>query len=211
MSSLPKTKKINGKEVFSVLLPKDFSFLGYSLAHREGEDNPDSIVRVTKGKLESGVVDRAIIGKEAGDLLRSLYIQYGPERTLEILSNISKLWIKILTNYGFTTGLQDTDVNEKIMKEINDLMDDSLKKVDSLIQEYKEGKLEAYPSKTLKETLELKILEVLNRSRNKVGNLVAENSDKLNPTIVMAASGARGNTLNLAQIAGSVGQQALRG
>ena len=211
LSSLPKTKKISGKDVFSTLLPSDFNFLGYSLAHKEGENNPDAIVKVTKGRLESGVVDRAIIGKEAGDLLRSLYIQYGPERSLEILSNISKLGIKVVTRRGFTTGLQDTDVSEEIMKEIDDLMNDALKKVDSLIDEYKNGKLEAYPSKTLKETLELKILEVLNRSRNKVGNLVAENSSKLNPTIIMATSGARGNPLNLAQIAGSVGQQALRG
>ncbi len=74
-----------------------------------------------------------------------------------------------------------------------------------------DGKLEAYPSKTLRETLELKIVEILNKSRNKVGNMVAENSDANNPSIIMANSGARGNELNLAQIAGSVGQQSLRG
>jgi DNA-directed RNA polymerase subunit A' len=209
IDSLPKTKKVNGKQVFSCLLPKDFDFLGYSLSHKKGDK--DSVVRVQKGELISGVIDRATIGKEAGDLLRSLYIQYGPELTLGILSNISKLGIKIVTNYGFTTGLLDTDVSNEIFSEINKMMEDALKKVDVLIKEFTDGKLEAYPSKTLKATLELKILEVLNKARNKVGNLVAENSDPENPTIVMANSGARGNELNLAQIAGSVGQQALRG
>jgi DNA-directed RNA polymerase subunit A' len=208
-STLPKTKMITGKQLLSVLLPKDFDFVGYGMGHKEGEK--DGTVVVKKGNLEKGVVDRAIIGKESGDLLRSLYIQYGPEVAIGILSDISKLGIKIVTNYGFTTGLVDTDVSEEIYAEINKLMDDSLKKVDVLIKDFKEGKLEAYPSKTLKETLELKILEVLNKSRNKVGNLVAVNSDETNPTIVMANSGARGNELNLAQIAGSVGQQALRG
>ncbi len=207
-SGLPKTKTINGEQVLSALLPKDFNFIGYNLMHKE--DDKEGVVIVKNGHL-SGVVDRAIIGKESGDLLRSLYIQYGPEKTLKILSNISKLGIKIVTNYGFTTGLVDTDVDEKISVEINRLMDDALKKVDEFIEEYKSGNLEAYPSKTLRETLELKILEVLNKARNKVGTLVAENSDAYNPTIIMAASGARGNQLNLAQIAGSVGQQALRG
>jgi len=208
-SGFPKTKTINGKQLLSTLLPKDFSFVGYNLSHKKGAE--DSTVIVKKGNLEKGIVDRAIIGKESGDLLRSLYIQYGPATTLRILNNISKLGIKIVTNYGFTTGLVDTDVDEKIFSEINNLMDDALKKVDSLIEEYKKGELEAYPSKTLRETLELKILEVLNKARNKAGNLVAENSNRNNPTIIMATSGARGNELNLAQIAGSVGQQALRG
>ena len=208
-SSFPKTKTINGRQILSALLPKDFNFIGYNLMHKEGER--DGTVIVKNGQLSSGIVDRAIIGKESGDLLRSLYIQYGPEKILKILNNISKLGIKIVTNYGFTTGLVDTDVEEKIFSEINKLMDDVLKKVDELIEEYNSGKLEAYPSKTLKETLELKILEVLNKARNKVGKLVAENSSASNPTIIMAASGARGNELNLAQIAGSVGQQALRG
>jgi len=208
-SNFPKTKNINGRQILSALLPKDFSFIGYNMMHKEGEK--EGIVSVKNGQLTNGVLDRAIIGKESGDLLRSLHIQYGPEKTLKILSNISKLGIKIVTNYGFTTGLVDTDVDEKIFVEINKLMDDALKKVDELIGEYKSGKLEAYPSKTLRETLELKILEILNKARNRVGKLVAENSSRDNPTIIMASSGARGNELNLAQIAGSVGQQALRG
>ena len=207
-SSFPKTKTITGEQIISALLPKDFNFVGYNLTHKE--DEKVGVVTVKGGHL-SGVVDRAIIGKESGDLLRSLYIQYGPEKTLKILSNISKLGIKIVTNYGFTTGLVDTDVDVKILAEINGLMDEALKKVDELIEEFKSNKLEAYPSKTLRETLELKILEVLNKARNKVGKLVAGNSNVNNPTIIMAASGARGNELNLAQIAGSVGQQALRG
>ena len=208
-SSFPKTKTISGRQVLSALLPKDFNFIGYNMMHKE--DEKEGIVSVKNGQLSAGIVDRAIIGKESGDLLRSLYIQYGPEKTLKTLSNISKLGIKIVTNYGFTTGLVDTDIDEKIFSEINKLMDDALKKVVEFIEEYKSGKMEAYPSKTLKETLELKILEALNKARNKVGRLVAENSSKDNPTIIMASSGARGNELNLAQIAGSVGQQALRG
>src|SRR3989344_7388739 len=207
-TTFPKTKTINGRQVLSALLPRDFNFIGYNLMHKEGIK--EGVVTVKNGQLLNGVVDRAIIGKESGDLLRSLHAQYGPEKVLKILNNISKLGIKIVTNYGFTTGLVDTDVDDKIFAEINKLMDEALKKVDELIEEFKSGKLEAYPSKTLRETLELKILETLNKARNRVGKLVAENSNADNPTIIMASSGARGNELNLAQIAGSVGQQALR-
>jgi DNA-directed RNA polymerase subunit A' len=52
---------------------------------------------------------------------------------------------------------------------------------------------------------------VLNKARNQTGALVAKYADKKSHTIIMAESGARGNILNLAQMAACVGQQAMRG
>ena len=67
------------------------------------------------------------------------------------------------------------------------------------------------PGKTTQETLELRILEVLNKARNETGKTVAQFADKMSHTMIMAESGARGNLLNLAQMAACVGQQAMRG
>ena len=61
------------------------------------------------------------------------------------------------------------------------------------------------------ETLELRILEVLNKARNETGVLVSKFADPHSNTMIMAKSGARGNLLNLAQMAACVGQQAMRG
>ena len=83
--------------------------------------------------------------------------------------------------------------------------------MESLIGLYYNNKLDTFPGKTLKETLELRILEVLNKARNQTGKLVAVYSNPKSHTKIMAASGARGNLLNLAQMAACVGQQAMRG
>ena len=80
-----------------------------------------------------------------------------------------------------------------------------------MIAQFKEGKLDTFPGKTMQETLELRILEVLNKARNETGRTVANFADKSTHTMVMAESGARGNLLNLAQMASCVGQQAMRG
>jgi DNA-directed RNA polymerase subunit A' len=90
-------------------------------------------------------------------------------------------------------------------------MDDAHSQVDQLIADFKSGTLEAFPGKSASETLELKILELLNKSRNKAGELVSQYADKGSHTMIMAMSGARGNLINLAQMAACVGQQALRG
>src|SRR3989338_2615761 len=76
---------------------------------------------------------------------------------------------------------------------------------------YKKDRLEALPGKTIVETLEVRLLEILNKVRNKIGNIITENSSAENPSIIMAVSGAKGNLLNLAQMAACVGQQALGG
>ena len=59
--------------------------------------------------------------------------------------------------------------------------------------------------------MEIRVLELLNKIRNKIGNLVAESASSDNATIVMAKCGAQGNILNLTQMSACVGQQALGG
>ena len=71
--------------------------------------------------------------------------------------------------------------------------------------------MQAFPGKTLEETLELRILELLNNTRNTIGKIVSEFVNEKNPTIIMVNSGAKGNLLNLAQMSSCVGQQSLRG
>jgi DNA-directed RNA polymerase subunit A' len=61
------------------------------------------------------------------------------------------------------------------------------------------------------ETLELKILEKLNRARNRSGKIVADTAKKDSELMIMIQSGGAGNLLNLAQMSACVGQQAMRG
>ncbi|MDD5178115.1 MAG: DNA-directed RNA polymerase subunit A', partial [Candidatus Nanoarchaeia archaeon] len=119
--------------------------------------------------------------------------------------------IQALSVRGFTTSLSDTDMSPEIKTKVNRALSEAKKETADLIEQYDRKQLEALPSKTLEETLEALILQVLNKVRNKIGDLLAESLDEHNPTVIMAKSGARGNMLNIAQMAACVGQQALRG
>ncbi len=70
--------------------------------------------------------------------------------------------------------------------------------------------MESLPGRTVEETLEVQILGSLNRARNKSGD-IAMRQVKDSSALVMAKSGARGNSLQIAQMTSIVGQQALRG
>jgi DNA-directed RNA polymerase subunit A' len=201
-SKLPNKKKITGEELFSVLIPKDFNFIG--------KDRTGKAVHITNGKLE-GVLDKNNLSEGSGLLLRNLYKQYGPDKGVAILGHMYRLGNEILTRFGLSMFLSDLDVGEEAAKEIAEIKSESHKGVNKLIGEFKNGTLENLPGRELEETLELRILEKLNLARNKIGKLVENNAPTNTSTMVMVKSGARGNIIQLAQMAGCVGQQALRG
>ncbi|MBW2984043.1 DNA-directed RNA polymerase subunit A' [Candidatus Woesearchaeota archaeon] len=215
-SKLPSKKIVSGKEIISVLIPDDFNFTGRArhydnkLSKEENIDN-DAYVVIKDGKLVSGILDRNLLGEGSGLLLRNIHKRYGKEFTIELLGNLFRLGIEVLSKLGFSSAVSDTDLPEDAKVRIRETLDNAGKEVDNLVELYHNNKLETFPGKTLKETLELKILEVLNRARNETGKLVAVHADKKSHTMIMADSGARGNPLNLAQMAACVGQQAMRG
>ena len=223
-SRLPNKAKISGKDMFSMILPPDFTYAGKSKsciapsAKCKECDKFSSkgcsvhgLVEIKKGKLISGVMDSANLGEGKGLMLRQLHKRYGNAETARILEKMMRLGIAALYSRGFTTGIGDSDVSDAGKEEVEKILAAAEIKVDELIEIFNNNKLETFPGKTEAETLELKILEVLNKARNLAGKIVQDYSEESNHTIIMAKSGARGGPINLAQMAACVGQQAMRG
>jgi DNA-directed RNA polymerase subunit A' len=214
VSRLPNKDLVTGKDIFSCALPKDFNFEGLSRGAKNDasyDKKNDLIVKIKNGFLLSGIMDKANLGEGSGLLLRNLYTEYGPDETVVILGKIFRLGIETLLRYGFSVAISDSDLPKEANDKIASIIDDVYSEVDSLIKQFEKGELEALPGRSIDETLELRILEKLNITRNETGKIVSEYSNALTHTKVMADSGARGNIVNLAQMAACVGQQALRG
>ena len=202
LSSLPDKDKIDGKRVFSVLLPKDFNFIG--------KDKSDNEVKIVNGVLKTGLMDKSNLGQESGLMLRNIFEKYGPSFTADLLGKISKLGIAVLARRGFSIGVKDLDLLQETKEEIDAVVRKAEEDALKLIDDFYAGNLEALPGRTIAETLELRILEVLNKARNKSGD-VAIRQVRESAALTMAKCGSRGNTLNIAQMTAVVGQQALRG
>ncbi len=201
-SRLPNKEKLDGKEVFSVLLPKDFFFVG--------KDKSGNEVKIVGGVLKTGSMDKSNLGQESGLMLRNIYEKYGESFTADLLGKISKLGIAVLSRRGFSIGIGDMDLSAETVEEIHSTIEKSEEEAMKLISLYHKGQLEPLPGRTLEETLELRILESLNKARNKSGD-IAMKQVHYSAALIMARCGARGNALNIAQMTAIVGQQALRG
>ncbi len=83
--------------------------------------------------------------------------------------------------------------------------------VAGLVDAYKAGELEQMPGRSLEETLEVEAMKKLGRARDDAGRIASRHLGLENSAVIMAQSGARGSMLNLSQMAGCIGQQAVRG
>ena len=208
----------SGKQIFSMVLPDvDYEERSKTCTKHAHCLNPDCQYAKTiikKGELVQGVIDEKAIGPEAGKgkLIRNIINKYGHRVAIDTLQKIALLGIKYLQMRGFTVLLTDVDLPQEAVSEIKSLFNKAEEKVDELIKDYEEGKLEAYPGRTVRETLEFKITEVINRARNKAGRIVEQNiKEKNNNMMIMANSGARGSVSNISIMAAAVGQISLRG
>jgi DNA-directed RNA polymerase subunit A' len=193
-------KTVDGKEVFSKLLPK-INFSAKTKAFTN--------LNIKEGELMSGVVDKNILGGEDGMLIRHLDKDVGRDETIDILRNAFSLGTVYLSRSGFSISLADMNVNQKTKDETAKIIKEAEDKTNKLIQAFNDKTLEPIPGRTLSESREIKILQALNETRTKIGKIVQEEFPLINPVSTMIISGAGGNMLNITQISCSVGQQAL--
>jgi len=208
--------ELSGKELFSRLLPNDFNFECKSkgckkCADCKKESCPyDAYVKIIKGELKAGVIDEESLGAGSGLLLHKFIDDYGPERASEFLNKATKIFINYLQLQGLTILPSDSDLPLKAKGEIDEILKNSKDSISKLIKDYLTGNMQPYPRRTLRETLELKVISILNKSRNECSRVV-ENSTLNTGTTIMAESGGSGKLINLGMIAACVGQMALRG
>ncbi|MCE4621395.1 MAG: DNA-directed RNA polymerase subunit A', partial [Desulfurococcales archaeon] len=207
-----------GKQVLSLLLPSDFSYVGKAkinsgdLACADVDCLNDSMVVVREGKLLMGVIDKKGIGAEQPEnILHMIALEYGHEEARKFLDNAFKMFIRMLEMKGLTMSVDDIEIPPEAREKIKEKVREARRSVEELIRSYERGELKPLPGRTLEESLELKIIDVLNRLRDEAGNIAIENLDTFNDVFVMARTGARGSEVNITQMSALLGQQSVRG
>ncbi len=206
--------EMTGKEIFSKILPKELS-LEYRAKLCSGSDEEcrkyDAYVVIKNGELIEGVIDEASIGAFKGKIVEYIARNYGSDAVREFIDRVTKLGIAAITTIGFTTGIDDEDIPEEAQMQIMEVLEKAKQKIQDLIRAYREGELEPIPGRSPEETLEMEIMRVTGKARDQTGEIASKHLGMDNSAVIMARSGARGSMLNLSQMAGAVGQQAVRG
>ncbi len=215
----PKTAdgpRWSGRQIFSVLLPGDMNLkfnASVYFADRSEKENAelDTIVEIKNGEMLRGPVDGRSISAFKGIILEEISRLKGPTAARKFIDRVTRLAVGALMETGCTTGIDDEDIPAEASRQISDAMEEAMTGVDKLATAYNKGKLERRPGRSLEETLEVEVMKKLGEARDRAGEIAGWHLGMDNFAVIMARSGARGSMLNLSQMAGSIGQQAIRG
>lgn len=192
-----------GQTLFSELLPDDLNL--------EFTSSTGDAVVIEDGQLIEGTIDEDAVGAFGGEVVDTLTKQYGETRARVFINEIASLAMRAIMHFGFSIGIDDESIPPAAEEQVDEAIGSAYDRVNELIETYRAGELESLPGRSVDETLEMKIMQTLGKARDSAGEIADQHFGDDNPAVVMARSGARGSMLNLTQMAGSVGQQAVRG
>jgi DNA-directed RNA polymerase II subunit RPB1 len=183
--------RYSGRALLSAIFPEDFYY-----------QKDDTIIR--KGILISGTLNKDNIGSAGGSIIQSIYKDYGQARTVDFLTDIYRTAGAYLDVHGFSVGMDDcflegedpqSVINYEVEKAKMQAKSLGGKLIDPIEEERRENRVKAY----------------LDTAKNFGARISKEKLGPLNSFNVMAKSGAKGSTFNIAQITGILGQQFIHG
>jgi DNA-directed RNA polymerase subunit A' len=192
-----------GRTVFSELLPDDLNL--------EFTASAGDTVVIEDGQLVSGTIDEDAVGAFGGEIVDTLTKVYSETRARVFINEVAALAMRAIMHFGFSLGIDDESIPQAANEMVDEAIENAYERIENLIETYEAGELESLPGRTIDETLEMKVMQTLGKARDSAGEIAEEHFDEDNPAVIMARSGARGSMLNLTQMAGCVGQQAVRG
>ncbi len=190
-------KTVSGNEVFSEILP-DIDFKNDSL-------------EIKGGKIKEGIIDKTVFGDEGGQLIKELDKKFDRYTVFKTIQDAFSIGRSYLDTHGLSLSVEDFDLDDAVIKKGNDVIENARKKVDEIIQSFEDGTIELLPGKDMAESREIRILQVLNDVRTKIGSIVKKEFPETNQLNFMMKSGGGGKILNITQMANTVGQQQLSG
>jgi len=167
---------------------------------------------IKRGKLLEGVFDKKAVGaQQSENVIHMLTKKYGTSVTRKFFDTAFRMFIRVLELKGFTMSIRDIEIPEEAKKKVDEIVEEAKKKVGELIKQFEEGTLEAIPGRTLRETLELRIIQTLNEARDNAGKAAIAYMEPFNNVFIMARTGARGSEVNITNMGVLLGQQVVRG
>ncbi|XP_022880719.1 DNA-directed RNA polymerase II subunit 1-like [Olea europaea var. sylvestris] len=204
-----------GKQVFNLIIPRQINLLRYAAWHQESEKGfitpGDTQVRIEKGELLSGTLCKKTLGTSTGSLIHVIWEEVGPDAARKFLGHTQWLVNYWLLQNAFSIGIGDTIADASTMERINETISNAKNEVKELIRSAQEKQLEAEPGRTMMESFENRVNQVLNKARDDAGSSAQKSLSESNNLKAMVTAGSKGSFINISQMTACVGQQNVEG
>jgi DNA-directed RNA polymerase II subunit RPB1 len=197
--SIDKKKTYTGLDVVSLILPENMNMKKYN--------GKNLVFHIENSIIKQGYLNSSILGaKGTGNLTQYILEQTNPDTAIQFLNDIQRICIQFNLLNGFTIGIGDLLIDDKINEQISANIETKQLEVDVKITEHHNN-----INLVDMNVFEKNLYDELNNNRDDIGNIVMSNIHDRNNCKIMITSGARGAQVNIAQMSGIVGQQVLGG
>jgi DNA-directed RNA polymerase beta' subunit len=187
----PKGPLYTGKQVVSFLLP-DISLV--KGVRTENLWNDDYVI-IRNGCLLTGQLCKSTLGATNHGIIQAVFGKFGEWAACKFVSDAQRTFVTFLATHGPSISMLDCMVETP-----KDIIQSSLDKAAQIIN-----------LDLPYEVIEVKSSSVLQETLRNVGGTVANALETNTGLYTVVTSGSKGNLMNIAQIAGCVGQQTVFG
>jgi DNA-directed RNA polymerase beta' subunit len=181
-----------GHHLVSALLPATFCYEQTTMSLADG--SPQQI-EVTRGMLIRGRLCKKTLGCSANGMISAMAALNGSERTLQFLDDAQRVWGMWMSQRALSISPEDLLISAEAEAEVARCVDDAVRKADSAAR---------------RGVSEQKIVQRLQNVVMQAGT-IALRAAKMSGFVEIVSSGAKGSTVNLAQVLCCIGQQTIGG
>ena len=205
--------KWSGKQVISQILPR----VNVSMGGKNYDDDKDSkesetYIKIIDGELVQGKWDKDIFTKTSRGLVHVIFNDYGYKKAEEFLNTTQACVTDYILMSGFSVGISDLVVNNKIKEEVKESIQKQKEKVFEVMNHVHMDIFENHTGKSNEQEFESQVMGILSKATSLGGKIVLNNlTTEDNRILNMVKSGSKGSSVNISQMIACLGQQAVDG
>lgn len=203
----------SGRQLLSTIIPKKINVEMHTSSFGEKDSKEDDTkVIIRNGEILSGRFDKDVYQARTKGLVHSIFNEYGSDDTRIFFDNTQKIICSWFVLAGASVGISDLIVDAETQKAFRDIINEMKVKVYDIIKDVHTGNHKNNSIKNNNMYFEKIVNDLLNQANRSVGEKGLEQVDENNNRLInMIKSKSKGNTINVAQIIGCLGQQNVDG
>nr|AOE43178.1 RNA polymerase II largest subunit/RNA polymerase II core subunit [Rostrostelium ellipticum] len=209
-----KPKKLwTGKQLFSLIIPQ-INLIRPGATHTDKDKSylaSDTLVIIEQGELLAGILCKRSLGASNGSIIHVVMNEHGHDSCRLFIDQTQTVVNHWLINHGFTVGIGDTIADAATMAKVQSTISSAKGHVKDLIKKAQNNLYEVKPGRSLIETFEKEVNQVLNTARDQAGQSAQESLLESNNVKAMVNAGSKGSFINISQMMACVGQQNVEG
>jgi DNA-directed RNA polymerase II subunit RPB1 len=202
VNTLQDNKTYNGRDLVSRILPP------LSLNSKFGDSN----VLIRRGVMETGQLNKSVLGASSKGLLHTIHNDYGGMMASDFIDGLQTLVTRYMKESAFSVGISDLVADQQTQEKITAAITEKENQVNQLIKQLQTGAFRNQTGQTNKEEFEVLVNGILSRAAEQAGKIGQNTLSEQNRFIIMATrASSKGSSLNIAQMVSCLGQQNVDG